>query len=87
MAARSEVRSPTKNSQNGTNQIETLHAEFCKNILKYQKYINIQKRAIKFYNHLKGSNSQTFHYKVITYREINLDKSLKQLVLGLCSET
>ena len=50
--------------------------------------IKIQKRAVKFYNHVKGSNSQTFHNKTITYREINLEKSpLSMLVLGLCSQT
>ena len=40
--------------------------------------IKIQKRAVKFYNHLKGSDSQTFHNKAITYREMNLEKSPKQ---------
>ena len=85
-------------------QIETLHAEFCKNILRVQRktpnnacraelgryplIIKIQKRAIKFYNHLKGSDSQTFHNKAITNREMNLEKSpLSKLVLGLCSQT
>ena len=44
--------------------------------------IKIPKRAVKFYNHLKGNNSQ------ITYREINLEKSpISKLVLGLCSQT
>ena len=84
-------------------QIETLHAEFCKNILRVQRrtpnnayrtefghplIIKIQKRAFKFYNHLKGSDSQTFHNKAITYREMNLEKSpLSKLVLGVCSQT
>ena len=55
---------------------------------QYPLIIKIQKRAIKFYNHLKGSDSQTFHNKAITYREINLEKSpLSKLVLGLCSQT
>ena len=50
--------------------------------------IKIQKRAVKFYNHLKGSDSRTFHNKAITYREMNLEKSpLSKLVLGLCSQT
>ena len=49
--------------------------------------VKIQKRDVKFYNHLKGSDSQTFHNKAITYREINLKKSpLSKLVLGLCSQ-
>ena len=42
---------------------------------------------VKFYNHLKGSDSQTFHNKAITYREMNLEKSpLSKLVPGLCSQ-
>ena len=50
--------------------------------------IKIQKRDVQFYNHLKGSDSQTFHNKAITYREMNLEKSpLSKLVLGLCSQT
>ena len=73
-------------------QIETLHAEFCTNILcvqcktpnnacraelvRYPLIIKIQKRAVKFYNHLKENDSQPFHNKAITYREINLEKSL-----------
>ena len=49
--------------------------------------IKIQKIAIKFYNHLKGSDSQTFYYKAITYREMNLEKSpLSKLVQGLSSQ-
>ena len=50
--------------------------------------IKIQKRAIKFYNHLKGRDTHTFHDKAITYREMNLEKSaLSKLVLGLSSQT
>ena len=37
--------------------------------------IKIQKQAVIFYNHLKGSDSQTFHNKAITYREMNLEMS------------
>jgi hypothetical protein len=49
---------------------------------------NLEKRFVKLYNHLKGSDSQTFHNKAITYREMNLEKSpLSKLVLGLCSQT
>ena len=79
-------------------------AEFCKNILcvqcktpnnactaelgQYPLMIKIQAKAVKFYNHLKGSDSLTFHNKVIPYREMNLEKSpLSKLVLGLCSQT
>ena len=104
MVVRSGVRSSTKNSQNGRNAKLRLHAEFCKNILcvqrktpnnacrvelgRYPLMIKIQKRAVKFYNYLKGSDSQTFHNKAITYREMNLEKSpLSKLVLGLCSQT
>ena len=70
-----------------------LHAEFCKNILSVQcKTPNNACRAelgqyslmIKI---LKGGDSQTFHNKAITYREMNLEKSpLSKLVLGLCSQ-
>jgi hypothetical protein len=50
--------------------------------------MKILKRAVKFYNHLKGSDSKTFHNKAITYRETNLEKSpLNKLVLRLCSQT
>ena len=55
---------------------------------RYPLIIKILKRAVKFYNHLKGSDSQNFHNKAITYREMNLEKSpLSKLVLGLCSQT
>jgi hypothetical protein len=48
----------------------------------------ILKIAVKFYNHLKGSDSQTFHNKAITYREMNLEKSpLSKLGQELCSPT
>ena len=41
-----------------------------------------------FFLDLKGSDSQTFHNKAITYREMNMEKSpLSKLVLGLCSQT
>jgi hypothetical protein len=50
--------------------------------------IQILKRDVQFYNHLKGRNFQTFHNKAITYRKMNLEKSpLSKLVLGLCSQT
>ena len=38
----------------------------------------IQKRYVKFYNCLKGSDSQTFHNKAITYRK-NIQKNLTKL--------
>jgi hypothetical protein len=57
-------------------------------LARYALIIKIQKRAIKFYNHLKVRDSQTFHNNAITYREMNLEKSpLSKLVLGLCSQT
>ena len=76
-------------------QTETLHTVFCKNILCVQRktqnntelgrhplMIKIQKRAVKFYHHLKGNDSQTFHIKDITYSEMNLEMSpLTKLVL------
>jgi hypothetical protein len=44
-------------------------------------------KSTKFNNHLKGSDSQTFHNKAIPYSEINLEKNyLSKLVLGLCSQ-
>jgi hypothetical protein len=46
----------------------------------------IQKIDVKFSNHLKGSDSQTFHNKAITYREKERSPQSK-LVLGLCSQT
>ena len=50
--------------------------------------IKIQKRYVQFYNHLKGSESENFHNKAITNREINLEMGpLSKLVLGLCSQT
>ena len=49
--------------------------------------IKIQKINVKFYNHIKGSDSQTFHNKAITYREMNLEKSpLSKLVLGTATQ-
>ncbi len=67
--------------------IETLHAELCKNILhvhrhttnnacraelgKYPLIIKIQKRAIKFWKHLKLSDPQSYHYKVLQDQEMS----------------
>ncbi len=67
--------------------IETLHAELCKNILhvhrhttnnacraelgKYPLIIKIQKRAIKFWKHLKLSDPQSYHYKALQYQEMS----------------
>ena len=55
---------------------------------RYLLIIKIQKITVQFYTHLKGSDSQTFHNKAITYREINLEKRpLSKLVLRLSSKT
>jgi hypothetical protein len=55
---------------------------------RYLLIIKIHERDGKLYNHQKGSNSQTFHNKANTYREMNLKKSpLSKLVLGLSSQT
>ena len=86
MIVRSGVHSPTKNSQNGTNTKLRLNNACIAELGWYPLIINIQKRAVKFYNHLKGSDSQTFQNKAITYKEMNLEKSLQsKLVLGLYS--
>lgn len=83
-------------------QIETLHTELCKSILRTQRktpnnacraelgryplIIKIQKRAFKFYNHLKDSDPDMLQNKALTHRE-NLERSpLSQLVQGLCSQ-
>ena len=83
---------------------ETLHAEFCKNILRVQRktvnnacraelgqyplLIKIQKRAIKFWKHLKNSDPHSYHYKALQCQELSPQKSpLTQLVLRLSSLT
>lgn len=84
-------------------QTETLHTELCKSILRVQRktpnnacraelgryplIIKIQKRGLKFYNHLKNCDPDTFHYKALTHRENTGRSPLSQLVLNLCSET
>ena len=82
--------------------IETLHAEFCKSILKvhrcaihnacraelgqYPLITKIQKRAIKFWKHLKSSDPHSHHYKALQYQELSKDTCpLTQLVLSLSS--
>ena len=84
--------------------IETLHAEFCKILLhvqrkttnnacraelgQYPQIIKTQKRAIKFWKHLKYSDPLSYHYQALQYQELSKDKSpLIQLVLGLSSQT
>ncbi len=77
--------------------IETLHAELCKNILhvhrhttnnacraelgKYPLITKIQKRAIKFWKHLKLSDPQSYHYKALQYQEMSKEsKPFLQLI-------
>ncbi len=84
--------------------IETLHLDFCKRILKVQRktpnngcraelgqyplLLNIQKRAIKFWKHLKTSDPNTYHYKALKHQELSVSKSpLCQLVLRLTDLT
>ena len=83
---------------------ETLHAEFCKSILHVQRktpnnacraelgqyplLITIQKRAIKFWKHLKNSDPHSYHYDALKCQELSPEKSpLNQLVLRLSSLT
>ncbi len=85
-------------------KIETLHLDFCKRILKVQRktpnngcraelgqyplLLNIQKRAIKFWKHLKTSDPNTYHYKGLKHQELSVSKSpLLQLVLRLTELT
>ena len=79
---------------------EILHAEFCRMILhvqrktptnacraelgRYPLMMNIQKRALTFFKHLKASPPETLHYKALSTQELNPEKSpLCQLVLRL----
>uniref|UniRef100_A0A671YR74 ribonuclease H n=1 Tax=Sparus aurata TaxID=8175 RepID=A0A671YR74_SPAAU len=82
------------------NPIETLHTEFCKSILRVQRktpnsacraelgqfplLLNIQKRSIKFWSHIKTSDPASYHYKALAYQELNIEGSPhSQLVLRL----
>ena len=79
-----------------------LHTEICKSILKVHRntpnngcraelsqfplLIRIQKRAIKFYKHLKASEPNSYHYKALHLQEEQIERSpLSQLVLRLTS--
>ena len=71
--------------------IETLHVEFCRNILKIQRktpnnacraelghyplMINIQKRALKFWMHLNSSPQDTLQFKAMKAQELSHEKS------------
>ncbi len=68
--------------------IKTLHLDFCKRILRVQRktpnngcraelgqyplLLNIQKRAIKFWKHLKTSDPNTYHYKALKHQELSV---------------
>ena len=81
---------------------ETLHTEICKSVLRvYRNTLNngcraelgqfplligIQKRAIKFYKHVKASDPNSYHYKALHLQEEKIERSpLSQLVLRLTS--
>ncbi len=81
-------------------EIEIMHTQICKNILKvnratpnnscraelgqYPLLINIQKRAVKFHQHLKCSDPSSYQAEALQWQEQNLQKSaLLQLVLKL----
>ncbi len=86
------------------NPIETLHAEFCKSILRVQRntpnnacraelgqyplIMRIEKRAIKFWKHLKMSDPNSYHFKALKNHEVNPERSpLIQMVLKLQTQT
>ena len=84
--------------------VEALHTEFCKSILRVQRktpntacraelgqyplIINIQKRALKFWQHIKMSNPNSLHHIALQCQEQNIARSpLSQLVLRLSDLT
>ncbi len=86
------------------NPIETLHAEFCKSILRVQRntpnnacraelgqyplIMRIEKRAIKFWKHLKMSDPNSYHFKALKNHEVNPERSpLIQMILKLQTQT
>ena len=82
------------------NPIETLHAEFltlhrnttnnaCRAELgQFPLLIKIQKRAIKFWEHLKQSDPHSYQYKALQHQELSKANSpLTQLALNLSSYT
>ncbi len=70
---------------------EALHTEFCKIILKLQRktpnnacraelgrfplIINMHKRSLKFWMHLKSSPTESLHFKALQTQELNPEKS------------
>jgi len=84
--------------------IESMHTEICRSILRVQRntpnngcraelgqfplLIRIQKRAIKFYQHLKASEPSSYHYKALQCQEESKERSpLSQLVHRLSSNS
>ena len=80
--------------------IESLHAEFLRNILRVQRKtptnacraelgrfplaLNIQKRSLKFWTHLKFSAENTIKFQAFKTQEVSPDNNpLSQLVLKL----
>ena len=86
----------------GKHQIDTLNAEFYKSVLcvqqqtpnnacraelgRYPLIIEIQKRALTFYNHLKESDTDILHNKNLDRRETLERSTLSQLILRLYSQ-
>ena len=84
-------------------QTETLHAEFCKSILRTQRktpnnacraelgryplIIKIKKRALKFYDHLKESDRDALHNRALTHSETLERCPLSQLAKELRAQT
>ncbi len=83
---------------------EALHTEVCKMIRKLQRktpnnacraelgrfplIINMHKRSLKFWMHLKSSPTESLHFKALQTQELNPEKSpLSQLVLRLTNRT
>jgi len=65
------------------------HNNLCRAELgQYPLLLKILKSSIKFYNHLKSVNPQTYHHKAITYLELKAEESpLSLLVRRLSAGT
>ena len=75
------MQSSAKPSFGYKEKAQTLHAGLnWANIL----YLNIHKRCIKFWSHIKKSDPACYHYKALAYQELNVQSSpLSQLVIKL----
>ncbi len=79
-------------------------SEFCKSILRVQRntpsnacraelgqyplIMHIEKRAIKFWKHLKMSDPNSYHFKALKNHEVNPERSpLIQMILKLQTQT